>query len=52
MGKENLLKKIVKIWLKIISAYDKNVKKWNNFIKQKIYGKKTYKQKANRVINE
>lgn len=33
MGKENILKKLVKIWLKIISAHDKNVKKRNNFIK-------------------
>lgn len=32
MGKENLLKKLLKIWLKIISAHDKNVKK-----KGKIY---------------
>ena len=33
MGKENLLKKLVKIWLKIISAHDKNVIKRDRFIK-------------------
>lgn len=47
MGKEKLLKKIVRIWLKIISAHGKNVKKWNKFIKQKIYGKKRINKKQN-----